>query len=69
MSEEHHGPDCPECRAHAQAAQVLGGFGEAMQKMLDTGAFERMGQEFAYRREQAFLNAFLGNNHGPAPTS
>lgn len=64
-ADDHDGLNCPQCQAATQAVQILGGFGEAMQKILDNGVLERMGREAGMRREQAFMDAFLGAD---APT-
>lgn len=65
MSQQHEdrcGVDCPQCQAFSEQARVLGGLGEAMQKMLDDGTFERLGADMARRQEEAFLRAFVGED-------
>lgn len=54
---DHFGPECPQCRALADQANILGGFAESMQQMIDNGTFERLGREMAMRREQAIMEA------------
>jgi hypothetical protein len=59
-TDDHDALSCPQCQAASEACRVLGGFAEAMQRMLDDGTFERMGQELAMRRERAILEAVFG---------
>jgi|HubBroStandDraft_5_1064220.scaffolds.fasta_scaffold167116_3 hypothetical protein len=66
IDDDHSGPDCPQCQAASLACQVMGGYAEAMQKMLDDGVFERMGEEMARRKEEAFLRAILSQPEGEA---
>jgi hypothetical protein len=62
--EEHDALNCPQCRGAMEACTILGGFAEAMEKMIENGTFERMGREAARRREQAFWEAFLKSTGG-----
>jgi hypothetical protein len=41
----------------SEAAYVIGGFAEGLEKMLAEGVFERLGYEMAKRREKAILDA------------
>lgn len=63
---EHFGPDCPQCKSMADQSRVLGGIGEAWQKMLDDGVFFRLGQEMARRREEAVFKAVFGTTREEA---
>jgi hypothetical protein len=61
---DHDALSCPQCQGMAQAASVLGGFAESMEKMIEDGTFYRMGQEMARRQNDAFWRAFLGETKG-----
>ncbi len=65
MTDDHDALSCPQCQAATNACRVLGGFAEAMEKMIADGYFERMGREAAMRRERAALEAFLGSKLAP----
>src|SRR5688572_5810286 len=49
-ADDHDALSCPQCQGMAHACTILGGFGEAMQKMLDDGFFYRLGRDMAMKR-------------------
>jgi hypothetical protein len=59
--EDHDALNCPECQAASEACKVLGTIGEAMEKALADGAFERMGRQMAQERERRMLEAFINS--------
>lgn len=56
---DHHGPDCPQCQAIIAQVKVLSGIAEWMEARIKDDFFERLGEEMAMRREQAFWDDFL----------
>ncbi len=56
---DHCGIDCPQCQAASEACKILGGFAEALEKMIEGGVFERLGAEMARRREEAIWKAWM----------
>ncbi len=59
-ADDHDAATCPLCQAFSQQAKVIGGMGEALQKLTDDGFFRRLGQAIAEREEQAAINTICG---------
>jgi hypothetical protein len=63
-TDDHFGPDCPQCRAMADQAKSLGDFAEAMEKVMIPAA-RRLGREMARRRNEVVLKAIMGDGYRP----
>lgn len=60
-TDECTGPDCPVCQKWmaTEQARIMGGFAEALQKMLDDGYFYRLGRDMAMERNRRFWEVFM----------